>query len=289
MYKLTQQQPLKRFLLSIGIGALFSVTNISSVMAASTQEIITLKNGTQVRLKDDFTWEYIITEQEEATKTQISTSSETSPPQKPEELKQKPEPTKQTTESPNISAPATATIASSQISENVAKESSDSIKPEAADEPVTSHEVVSIDEPVASEDKTAQSQTMITPIASEVRLTKSAMAQESLFGQTAHDGIKIKLDDISWKDDKAGLIFTIDSTNKSNIVQLGVEAQFFDDQGVLMTTKTLNVWQAIKRLPETYLRYGQTRQSATIWVEGIESNHWQKQYVTLKIKDISTW
>ncbi|MFV0508580.1 MAG: DUF3157 family protein, partial [Shewanella algae] len=51
----------------------------------------------------------------------------------------------------------------------------------------------------------------------------------------------------------------------------------------------LQVWRAIKRMPETYLRKGQQRQSSVIWVEGVDKNLWQKQLLNLKITELDTW
>ncbi|AAN53201.1 DUF3157 family protein [Shewanella oneidensis MR-1] len=47
---------------SFRLSALSSLLLLSSSVMAADVAIITLENGAQVRLKDDFTWEYIITE-----------------------------------------------------------------------------------------------------------------------------------------------------------------------------------------------------------------------------------
>jgi len=48
------------------------------------------------------------------------------------------------------------------------------------------------------------------------------------------------------------------------------------------------VWEAIFRMPETYLRKGEQRKSSVIWVEGIDKAQWQKQLINLKITEINS-
>jgi hypothetical protein len=198
---------------------------------AADVAVITLENGTNVRLKDDFTWEYIITETVSAPKT--------------------------------INAPAIAT--------KVADTSVANISATAAQQTntVTPTEAASVTD-------------------STTRLTASAMAQPELLASTTKEGIKITLADTKWKGDKLGLVFDFDSTSNEHVTIVEVEVSFYDDNGALLKTEKLEAWEAIFRMPETYLRKGQHRQSPVLWVEGVNQQQWQKQLISLKIVEIES-
>lgn len=203
-----------------------------AAMAADVA-VITLENGANVRLKDDFTWEYIITE----TVTQAELAAKAG-----------------ITEQTNIATPAT-------------------IAPAA---------------PVAAPKVTMPTAPAVNTQVSTTRLTAAALAQPELLASTAKDGIKITLADTKWKGDKLGLVFDFDSTSNEHVTVVEVEVSFYNDMGELLKTEKLEAWEAIFRMPETYLRKGQHRQSDAIWVEGINKQQWQKQLISLKIVEIES-
>lgn len=190
----------------------------SSVMAADIANI-TLENGAQVRLKDDFTWEYVITETKAAPNTFVS--------------------------EPVVNSVNNATKLPSP----------------------------------------AQESKVTAPVTT---LTATAIAQPELLGSTARDGIKVSFTEGQWKDDKLGLSFELTSTSAKHITLVEVEASFFADNGTLLKTEKLDIWEAIFRMPETYLRKGEQRKSSVIWVKGIDKNQWHKQLINLKITEINS-
>lgn len=190
----------------------------SSVIAADVARV-TLENGAQVRLKDDFTWEYVLTETQTA---------------------------------PNVLATETVINASTTINSATS---------------LTTTSAVSV--PVTT-------------------LTATAMAKPELLGTTAKDGIKVSFTDSQWKGDKLGLTFELASTSNEHVTLVEVEARFFADNGTLLKTDKLEVWEAIFRMPETYLRKGEQRKSSIIWVKGIDKALWQKQLIDLKITEINS-
>lgn len=199
--------------------ALSSLLLLSSSTIAADVANITLENGAQVRLKDDFTWEYVLTETQAAqhvlaTETVVNPSTSIS-------------------NAPNIATPSA----------------------------------------------------VATPITT---LTTAAIAKPELLGTTAKDGIKVSFTDSQWKDDKLGLTFELTSSSNEHITLVEVEARFFADNGTLLKTEKLEVWEAIFRMPETYLRNGEQRKSSVIWVEGIDKALWQKQLIDLKITEINS-
>lgn len=194
--------------------ALSSLLLLSSSVMAADVATITLENGAQVRLKDDFTWEYIITETKAA---EMPMAVAAAP-------------------SANIVSTSTAAVAAA---------------------PVTT-------------------------------LTANAIARPELLGSTAKDGIKVTFTDSQWKGNKLGLTFELASTSSEHVTLVEVEASFFADDGSLLKTEKLEVWEAIFRMPETYLRKGEQRKSRVIWVEDVDKNRWQKQLVNLKITEINS-
>ncbi|ABK46359.1 conserved hypothetical protein [Shewanella sp. ANA-3] len=209
---------------SFRLSALSSLLLLSSSVMAADVATITLENGAQVRLKDDFTWEYIITE------TKVA------------------------------AAPAVATVAT----------------PTAA---VTS---------TAAATAVASSTPAIEAAQPVTTLTANAIARPELLGSTAKDGIKVTFNESQWKGDKLGLTFELASTSGEHVTLVEVEASFFADDGTLLKTEKLEVWEAIFRMPETYLRKGEQRKSPVVWVEGVDKNRWQKQLINLKITEINS-
>ncbi|MCU8013882.1 DUF3157 family protein [Shewanella sp. SM74] len=205
---------------SLRLSALSSLLLLTSSVMAADVANITLENGAQVRLKDDFTWEYVITETKAA---------------------------------PNALAAAAVASASSNVAS----------VPSAA----------------------VTTQTVAAPVTT---LTATAITQPELLGSTAKDGIKVSFAEGQWKGDKLGLSFDLASTSNEHVTLVEVEASFFADNGTLLKTEKLEVWEAIFRMPETYLRKGEQRKSSVIWVEGIDKAQWQKQLINLKITEINS-
>ena len=199
-----------------------------AVMAADVA-IITLENGANVRLKDDFSWEYIITET--VVNTEITTSTNT------------------VTKAAMMTPASTTAIATTPVI------------------------IATSDTPVAT---------------TTTKLTAVAIAQPELLGSTAKDGIKVSLADTKWKNNKVGLIFDFDSSSSDHVTVVEVEVSFYNDQGNLIKKENLQAWEAIFRMPETYLRKGEHRQSDIFWVEGIDKQQWQKQLISLKIVEIKS-
>jgi hypothetical protein len=210
-----------------------------AAMAANVA-VITLENGANIRLKDDFTWEYIITE--------------------------------------TVTQPVQAAKA------DIAKQANVVTQPTIA----SAASIAAVTTPVAAPTVAMPTAPAMNTQVSTTRLTAAALAQPELLGSTAKDGIKIALADTKWKGDKLGLVFDFDSTSNEHVTVVEVEVSFYNDNGALLKTEKLEAWEAIFRMPETYLRNGQHRQSDTIWVEGVNKQQWQKQLISLKIVEIES-
>ncbi|QYJ86127.1 DUF3157 family protein [Shewanella mesophila] len=120
-------------------------------------------------------------------------------------------------------------------------------------------------------------------------LTTSAMAQSALLKSIAKGGVKISFINSQWDNDgRLGLNFELANSSSENYVGIELEIGLFADSGNLIKKETVDVWQAIFRMPDTYLRNGQTRNSETLWIEGIDKDLWNKQLMTLKVIDMSS-
>jgi len=120
-------------------------------------------------------------------------------------------------------------------------------------------------------------------------MTASAMDHANLLRSTAKGGAKVSYLKSQWDSKgRLGLNFELSSNSEENYVIIEMEIGLYADSGELIKTETVNVWQAIFRVPETYLRKGQTRDSETFWIEGIDKARWSKELMTLKIIDMSS-
>ncbi|MCL1059400.1 DUF3157 family protein [Shewanella gelidimarina] len=120
-------------------------------------------------------------------------------------------------------------------------------------------------------------------------LTASAIAQAALLKSTAKNGVKVNFLDQQWDDDdRLGLTFELSSTSTEHYVMIELEISLFADSGALIKKETVNVWQAVFRMPDSYLRKGQTRESRVFWIEGIDKAQWTKQLMSLKMKEMDS-
>ncbi|MEZ9197900.1 DUF3157 family protein [Shewanella sp. 10N.286.54.B9] len=120
-------------------------------------------------------------------------------------------------------------------------------------------------------------------------LTSSAIAQSALLKSTGKSGVKVSYLNSQWDDDgRLGLTFELSSNSSEHYVMIELEVSLFADSGSLIKRETVQVWQAIFRMPDTYLRKGQTRESRVFWIEGIDKAQWTKQLMSLKMKEMDS-
>ncbi|MDR8525772.1 DUF3157 family protein [Shewanella fidelis] len=133
---------------------------------------------------------------------------------------------------------------------------------------------------------------VITPAVSAATtetLTSSAIAQSALLKSTAKSGVKVSFANSQWDDDgRLGLTFELSSNSPEHYVMIELEISLFADSGALIKKEDIKVWQAIFRMPDTYLRKGQTRDSRVFWIEGIDKSQWTKQLMSLKVGEMDS-
>lgn len=133
---------------------------------------------------------------------------------------------------------------------------------------------------------------VITPAVSAATtetLTSSAIAQSALLKSTAKSGVKVSFANSQWDDDgRLGLTFELSSNSPEHYVMIELQVSLFADSGALIKKEDIKVWQAIFRMPDTYLRKGQTRDSRVFWIEGIDKSQWTKQLMSLKVGEMDS-
>jgi len=117
---------------------------------------------------------------------------------------------------------------------------------------------------------------------------KSSLVRSGLLNTAVKSDVKVTFSESTWRGQSLGLKFVLSSNNSEGVVIVKVAATFYDDEAKQVSEQTFNVWQASYRLPNTYLRKGETRDSRIIWVDGIDKANWTDKLLSLKIVEIET-
>ncbi|MEL0658703.1 DUF3157 family protein [Psychromonas arctica] len=117
---------------------------------------------------------------------------------------------------------------------------------------------------------------------------KSSLLHSGLLNTAVKYDVKVTYSDSVWRDQALGLKFILSSDNADGVVIVKVAISFYDDNANKITEKTVNVWQATFRLPETYLRKGEPRNSRVIWIDGIDKTNWTNKLLSLKVIEVET-
>lgn len=119
-------------------------------------------------------------------------------------------------------------------------------------------------------------------------INKNDLLQFGLLTSAAKNNVKVTHTSAIWRDQELGLKFKLASTNTDGVVVVAINITFYDDTGRELKQQTLNVWQASYRQPETYIRNGQTRESNTTWIQGIDKQHWKNKLLSIKVIEVKT-
>ena len=117
---------------------------------------------------------------------------------------------------------------------------------------------------------------------------RSSLLRSGLLNTSVKNDVKVTYSDAIWRDQSLGLKFILSSDNADGVVIVKVAISFYDDKTNKITEQTVNVWQASYRLPETYLRKGETRDSRIIWFDGIDKMSWTNKLLSLKVIEVET-
>ncbi|EKP0308102.1 DUF3157 family protein [Aeromonas veronii] len=118
--------------------------------------------------------------------------------------------------------------------------------------------VVKPADPVAADGKAGAVVAVAAPV-----LTEQAKTNPELLSQAARDGVVVKLDKIEGSDPLA-LTFMVSNTGTRNVVGVRGMVTLFSADGVQLSRQEARFWVAENRLPETYLRKGQSRPSLAL-------------------------
>lgn len=119
-------------------------------------------------------------------------------------------------------------------------------------------------------------------------MTSSKLIQAGLLSSAAKDGVKVSYKKAQWRGDELGLDFELTSKNSEGVVIVEAEVTFYGDNGREMETQIIKPWIASYRVADTYLRKGQTRNSRTIWLEGIDKSRWTKEMLSIRVIEVET-
>ncbi|WP_025563628.1 DUF3157 family protein [Psychromonas sp. SP041] len=125
---------------------------------------------------------------------------------------------------------------------------------------------------------------MVTPSNSE----QASLLRSGLLNTAVKYGVKVTYSDSVWQDQALGLKFKLSSNNSDGVVIVKVAVSFYDDNANKITEKTINVWQASYRLPDTYLRKGEPKNSRVVWIDGINKANWTNKLLSLKVVEVET-
>lgn len=130
---------------------------------------------------------------------------------------------------------------------------------------------------------------LLSPSSSEqASKNKSSLLRSGLLNTAVKNDVKVTYSDSVWRDQALGLKFILSSDNSDGVVIVKVAVSFYDDNANKIAEKNINVWQASYRLPETYLRKGEPRNSRVIWIEGINKADWTNKLLSLKVLEVET-
>jgi len=132
------------------------------------------------------------------------------------------------------------------------------------------------------------STTVIPASTEQTAKDKSSLVRSGLLNTAVKSDVKVTFSEATWREKSLGLKFALSSNNSEGVVIVKVAATFYDDEAKQISEQTFNVWQASYRLPNTYLRKGETRDSRIIWVDGIDKANWTDKLLSLKIVEIET-
>lgn len=127
-----------------------------------------------------------------------------------------------------------------------------------------------------------------TTSSEQVSQNDTSLLRSGLLNTAAKNDVKVTYSEAVWRDQELGLKFTLSSNNSDGVVIVKVAISFYDDNANKIVEQTVNVWQASYRLPETYLRKGETRNSRVIWIEGINKKNWTNKLLSLKVVEVET-
>lgn len=129
----------------------------------------------------------------------------------------------------------------------------------------------------------------VSPANSDQALkNRSSLLRSGLLNTSVKNDVKVTYSDAIWRDQSLGVKFKLSSDNTDGVVIVKVAISFYDDKTNKITEQTVNVWQASYRLPNTYLRKGETRDSRIIWFDGIDKTSWTNKLLSLKVIEVET-
>ena len=128
--------------------------------------------------------------------------------------------------------------------------------------------------------------TVAKPVAATAaHLNSSALDNPQLLSEGHRDGVVAHLTEVSVEDDEAVLQFDLDNTAGQSVIGIQARLRLYADDGRLLATREAPLWVGEYRLPQTYLRSGQTRDSREVRV-ALPKGEWSRQLVRVEVTEV---
>lgn len=98
------------------------------------------------------------------------------------------------------------------------------------------------------------------------QLGSQVLADPNLLNTVAASGVKVQLIKQQRKGDQLGLTLYVSNLAPGSVVRVHGRITLYSAQGLRLSQQESPFWQAEYRLPESYLRQGQTRPFRTLWL-----------------------
>lgn len=123
------------------------------------------------------------------------------------------------------------------------------------------------------------------PAPAQARLNASALANPTLLSEGHRDGVVARLTAVDIDDGDAVLRFEIQNTAGQNVIATRARLRLYGDDGRLLATREAPLWVGEYRLPETYLRPGQTREGRSVRI-ALPDGSWSRQLVRVEVSEV---
>ncbi len=101
------------------------------------------------------------------------------------------------------------------------------------------------------------------------------LKQDKPIYQLSHAGVDLVLGKADYRKGQLHIPTAISNQSQDPIIKLSIDIDIQDDQGKPLTQETRAVWQAIKRLPETYLRTQSTKAGTMLSFDVPQLSHYR--------------
>ncbi len=123
------------------------------------------------------------------------------------------------------------------------------------------------------------------PVAHKQVGTKVSLKSDRPIMQLSDSGVDILLGAPHYQDGELQIPTSLTNQSRQSVILVAVELTLSDLAGKVIDQQTIEVWQSIKRMAETYLRPQQALQGRTIHLTAPQA---EQYYLSAKVVDVTT-